>query len=101
MAFITPTILKTALIVLFGDRVDAERTIRVAFRMIFPGELVFYKGFWIVLLCVCHDGRGIQPYEGRIHHAQLIQLPHQIRHNRLQFRVIQLPQKAVIGPVRL
>ena len=31
-----------------------------AFRAVFLGKLAFCKGFWIVLLRVCHDGRGIQ-----------------------------------------
>ena len=62
---------------------DAEGAVWVAFRVVFLGELVFCKGFRVVLLRVCHDGRGIQANERRIHHAQLI----------------QLPQEAVIGPV--
>lgn len=78
---------------------DAEGAIRVAFRVGFLRELAFCKGFWIVLLGVCHDGRGIQPDERRIHHAQLIQLPHQVGHDRLQRTVVHLPQEAVIGPV--
>ena len=78
---------------------DAESAVRVAFRMVFLGELVFCKGFWVVLLRVRHDGCGIQTNKRRIHHAQLIQLPHQIGHDRLQRTVVQLPQEAVIGPV--
>ena len=78
---------------------NAEGAVRVAFRVVFLGELVLCKGFWIVLLRVCHDGCGIQTNERRIHHAQLIQLPHQIGHDRLQRTVVQLPQAAVIRPV--
>ena len=87
------------LIVLVGGRVDAQGAVRVAFRVVFLGELVFCKGFWVVLLRVRHDGCGIQTNERRIHHAQLIQLPHQIGHDRLQRTVVQLPQAAVIRPV--
>ena len=78
---------------------DAEGAVRVTFGVVFLGELVLCKGFWIVLLRVCHDGRGIQANERRIHHAQLIQLPHQAGHDRFQRTVVQLPQETVIGPV--
>ena len=78
---------------------DTEGAVRVDFLVVFLGELAFCKGFWVVLLRVCHDGRGIQPDEGRIHHPQLIQLPHQIGHDRFQIAVVQLPQDAVTRPV--
>ena len=39
---------------------DAEGAVQIAFRVVFLGELVLCKGFWVVLLRVCHDGRGIQ-----------------------------------------
>ena len=78
---------------------DAQSAVRVAFRVVFLGELAFRKGLRVVLLRVRHDGCGIQTNERRIHHAQLIQLPHQIGHDRLQRTVVQLPQAAVIGPV--
>ena len=78
---------------------DAQGAVRVAFRAVFLGEFAFRKGFWIVLLGVCHDGCGIQANEGCIHHAQLIQLPHQVGHDRLQRAVVQLPQETVIRPV--
>ena len=83
MALVPPVELVPPLIVLVGGRVDAEGAVWVAFWVVFLGELVFCKGFRVVLLRVCHDGRGIQANERRIHHAQLI----------------QLPQEAVIGPV--
>lgn len=78
---------------------DAQSAVRVAFGVVFLGELAFRKGLRVVLLRVRHDGRGIQANERRIHHAQLIQLPHQIGHDRLQRTVVQLPQETVIGPV--
>ena len=78
---------------------DAEGAVWVAFWVVFLGELVFCKGFRVVLLRVCHDRRGIQADERRIHHAQLIQLPYQAGHDRLQRTVVQLPQETVIGPV--
>ena len=99
MALVPPVELIPPLIVLVGGRVDAEGAVRVAFWVVFLGELVFCKGFRVVLLRVCHDGCGIQTNERRIHHAQLIQLPHQIGHDRLQRTVVQLPQAAVIRPV--
>ena len=99
MAFVPPVELIPPLIVLVGGRVDAEGAIRVAFGVVFLGELAFRKGFRVVLLRVRHDGRGIQANERRIHHAQLIQLPHQIGHDRFQRTVVQLPQEAVIGPI--
>ena len=99
MTFVPPVELIPPLIVLVGGRVDAEGAVRVAFWVVFLGELVFCKGFRVVLLRVRHDGCGIQTNERRIHHAQLIQLPHQIGHDRLQRTVVQLPQAAVIRPV--
>ena len=99
MTFVAPVELIPALIVLVGGRVDAEGAVWVAFGVVFLGELAFRKGLRVVLLCVCHDGCGVQTNERRIHHAQLIQLPHQIGHDRLQRTVVQLPQAAVIRPV--
>ena len=61
MTFVAPVELIPALIVLVGGRVDAEGAVRIAFRVVFLGELVLCKGFWIVLLRVCHDRCGIQP----------------------------------------
>ena len=78
---------------------DTEGAVRVAFLVVFLGELAFCKGFLVALLRICHDGRGIQPDEGRIHHPQLIQLPRQIGHDRFQITVVQLPQDAVTRPV--
>ena len=99
MAFVSPVELIPPLIVLVGGRMDAQSAVRVAFGVVFLGELAFRKGLRVVLLCVCHDGCGVQANERRIHHAQLIQLPHQIGHDRLQRTVVQLPQAAVIRPV--
>ena len=67
MTFVAPVELIPALIVLVGGRVDTQGAVRVAFGMVFLGELVLCKGFWIVLLRVCHDGRGIQANEGGVH----------------------------------
>ena len=78
---------------------DAQSAVWAAFWVVFLGELVLCKGFWIVLLRVCHDRCGIQTNKRRIHHAQLIQLPHQVGHDRFQRTVVQLPQAAVIRPV--
>ena len=60
MAFVSPVERIPALIVLVGGRVDAESAIRVAFRMVFLGELVLCKGFRVVLPRVCHDRSGVQ-----------------------------------------
>ena len=67
MAFVPPVELISPLIVLVGGRMDAQSAVRVAFGVVFLGELVLCKGFWIVLLRVCHDGRGIQANEGGVH----------------------------------
>lgn len=99
MTFITPVELIPPLIVLVGGRVDTEGAVRVAFGVVFLGEFTFCKGFWVVLLRVCHDGRGIQTDEGGVHDPQFIQLPHQVGHDRLQRTVVQLPQAAVIRPI--
>ena len=60
MAFVPPVELIPPLIVLVGGRVDAEGAVWVAFWVVFLGELVFCKGFRVVLLRVCHDGCGVQ-----------------------------------------
>ena len=78
---------------------DPQGAVWVAFGVVFLGELAFRKGLRVVLLRVRHDGRGIQPDEGCIHHAQLIQMPRQVCHDRFQLTVVQLPQAAVIRPV--
>ena len=52
---------------LVGGGVAAVGAIWVTFVVVFLGELAFCKGFWIVLLRVCHDGRGIQANEGGVH----------------------------------
>mgnify|MGYP007003063527 CR=1 FL=1 len=78
---------------------DAEGAVWVAFRVVFLGELVFCKGFRVVLLGVRHDGCGIQTNERGVHDPQFVQLPYQISHDRLQRTIVQLPQAAVIGPV--
>ena len=83
MAFVAPVERIPPLIVLVGGRVNTEGAVRVAFGVVFLGELVLCEGFWIVLLRVRHDGCGIQTNERRIHHAQLIQLPHQTSHDCL------------------
>ena len=98
MAFVSPVELIPPLIVLVRGRMDAQSAVRVTFGVVFLGELAFRKGLRVVLLRVRHDGCGIQTNERRIHHAQLIQLPHQIGHDRLQRTVVQLPQAAVIRP---
>ena len=67
MAFVPPVELIPPLIVLVGGRVDTQGAVRGAFGRVFLGELVLCKGFWIVLLRVCHDGRGIQANEGGVH----------------------------------
>ena len=60
MALVPPVELIPPLIVLVGGRVDAEGAVWVAFWVVFLGELVFCKGFRVVLLRVCHDGCGVQ-----------------------------------------
>ena len=60
MTFVAPVELISALIVLVGGRVDTQGAVRIAFRVVFLGELAFRKGLRVVLLRVCHDGRGIQ-----------------------------------------
>ena len=59
MAFIAPVERIPPLIVLVGVRVDTQGAVRVAFGMVFLGELAFRKGLRVVLLRVRHDGRGI------------------------------------------
>lgn len=60
MAFITSVELIPPLVVLVGGRMDAQSAVRVAFWVVFLGELVFCKGFRVVLLCICCNGCGVQ-----------------------------------------
>lgn len=83
MALVTPVELITPLVVLVGSGMNPQSTIWIAFRVMFFGKLVFYKGFWIILLCISHDRCGIQSDEGCVHHTQLIQLPYQVCHDSL------------------
>ena len=83
MALVPPVELVPAFIVLVGGGMDAEGAVRIAFRVVFLGELVLCKGFWVVLLRVRHDGSGIQTNEGGVHDPQFVQLPYQVSHNRL------------------
>ena len=67
MTFVAPVELIPPLIVLVGSRMDTQSAVRVAFWVVFLGELVFCKGFRVVLLGVRHDGCGIQTNEGGVH----------------------------------
>ena len=100
MVFIAPIKLILTFIVLIGSGVDAEGAVWVAFWVVFLGELVFCKGFGVVLFSVFRDKRGIQSDKGCIQDAQLIQLLDLCLHDFLKNAVIQFPQKAVICPVR-
>ena len=99
MALVPPVELIPALIVLVGGRVDAEGAIRIAFRMVFLGELAFRKGFRVVLLRVRHDGCGIQANEGGVHNPHLIEFLHLCRHDFFQCSVIHFFEETVIRPV--
>ena len=59
MTFVSPVELIPPLIVLVGGRMDAQSAVRVAFGVVFLGELAFRKGLRVVLLRVRHDGCGI------------------------------------------
>ena len=99
MALVPPVELIPPLIVLVGGRVDAEGAVWVAFWVVFHGELVFRKGFWIVLLRVCHDGCGIQTNEGCIHDPHLTEFLHLCRHDFFQCSVIHFFEETVIRPI--
>ena len=58
MVFVSPVKLISPLIVLIGGGMNARRTVRIGFGMVFWFELIFGKGFWIVLRCVCRN-RGL------------------------------------------
>ena len=49
MAFVSPVELIPPLIVLVGGRVDTQGAVRVAFGVVFLGELAFRKGLRVVL----------------------------------------------------
>lgn len=58
MTFVAPVELIPALIVLVGGRVDAEGAVRIAFRVVFLGELVFAKDFG--LFCFVFAMTGVE-----------------------------------------
>ncbi len=58
MTFVAPVELIPALIVLVGGRVDAEGAVLIAFWVVFLGELVFCKGFW--LFCFVFAMTGVE-----------------------------------------
>ena len=97
--FCTPVELIPPLIVLVGGRVNAEGTVRVAFGVVFLGELAFRKGLRVVLLRVRHDGCGIHANEGGVHDPHLIEFLHLCRHNFFQCNVIYFFEETVIRPV--
>ena len=99
MAFIAPVERIPPLIVLVGGRMDAQSAVRVAFGVVFLGELAFRKGLRVVLLRVRHDGCGIHANEGGVHDPHLIEFLHLCRHNFFQCNVIYFFEETVIRPV--
>ena len=103
MAFIAPIKFIILFILLVGSRMNAKRTVRITVRitarMIVLVELVWLKGFWIVLCCVCQNRRGIQANKGRIYNAKLVELPNQSGHDLFQIAVFYALEKSVIGPI--
>ncbi len=85
---------------LIGRGMNAQSAVRVGFGMVLWLELIFGKGFWIVLFCVCGNGCRVQTDEGSVYNAQLIELFHLLRHNFLQFPVVQFFEETIISPVR-
>ena len=78
---------------------NTQSAVRVAFWMVFLGELAFCKGLWVVLLRVRHDGCGIQTDEGCVHDPHLIEFLHLCRHDFFQCSVIHFFEETVIRPV--
>lgn len=74
--FCSPSRLIAALIVLVGGRMDAQSAVDVAVGLVFRIEFVLGKGFWVVLLGIRQNRRGIQPDKGCVHDAQFIELPY-------------------------
>lgn len=99
MAFVSPVEFETAFIVLIGGGMDAQAAIGITFGRVIFGKPVLGKGFWIVQLCVCGNGCGIQADEGSVNDTHFIELAYQGGHKLLQLSIVQLPEKAVIGPV--
>ena len=65
----------------------------------FPWRTCSLQRIWVVLLCICCNGCGVQTNEGGVHDPHLIELLHLCRHDFFQRTVVQLPQEAVICPV--
>ena len=100
MAFVPPVERISPLVMLVGRGMNAQSAVWVSFGMVFRFELILGKGFWIVLLCVCRNGGGVQADKGSVHNAQVVEFFHLSRHDLLQFSVVQLFEETVISPVR-
>ena len=79
---------------------NAETAVGICFRLVFWVILVFCKGFWIVLFCICCFGGGIQPDERGVDDTKLSELAHLRFHNIFQNIVIKLPNKTAKRPIR-
>ena len=78
---------------------DAERAIRIGFRVIILAEFVLCKGFRVVLCGIRQVRRRIQTDERGVHHAQIIELAYQRRHDVLELAVFQFPDEPLKRPV--
>lgn len=100
MAFVAPIELILAFIVLIGSGMNTQSTVFIRLWLIFRVKLVFREGLWVVLLGIRQNRCGIQPDKGCVQDSQRIELSDLCLHDFFKNAVIQLPQKAVICPIR-
>ena len=79
---------------------DTQSAVFIRLWLIFRVKLVFREGLWVVLPGIRQNRCGIQPDKGRVQDSQRIELFDLRLHDFLKNAVIQLPQKAVICPIR-
>lgn len=84
MILVAPIKLVILVAVLVGCGVNAQSAVPVRLWLILLAELVFTKGFRIVLSGVGHDRRCVLPDEGRVHDPQLGQMNYLTLHHLLQ-----------------
>ena len=99
MRLVTPEELIVFLGMLVGCGMYAQTAVGVGLGLMLLAKLVGLKGFWIVLRGVGGDRRRIQPDEGCVQNALLIELAHKRLHDVLENGIVNASQETVERPV--